>query len=212
MTESWGIRYRPVNHEGRGGWKRGVQYRRVKPGSNHWVPWRSVFPSEAVANHRLKQIESIRDEHGRRMFTGHVFEIVHFPNATHYSPHFSRRELECKGVECRGKRPPANVERNLRLLAIELEKLRDELGGSLGIVSGFRCPVHNRTVHGAAQSQHMKATAADLAVPKGKQMQYVAAAKRVPAFNHGGIGIYPNGGVHVDRRGYAARWNDWVRT
>lgn len=205
-----GIRYKRRDHVGPGGWKRGQQFRRVKPNSPLWIFWRDTFPSKAVAEHRLRQIEAIKGPDGKPLFVGHTFEIVEYPNATHYSPNFRRSELECKGVECRGKRPAPAIERELRKTAIELEKLRTELGHGTGIVSGYRCPVHNRRVNGATDSQHMKATAADLAVPSGRQSHYVAAAKRVPAFNNGGIGVYPNGGVHVDRRGYVARWNSYV--
>jgi hypothetical protein len=204
----FGIRYKHVNHVTAGGWKRGVQYKR-DPKTGRWSFWRDTWPNEMAAELRLEQILAIRDAHGRQLYVGHVFEIVEYPNATHYSPNFRRSELECKGVECRGKRPEPWVEKNLRLLAVELEKLRDELG-PISIVSGYRCLVHNRAVNGAVDSQHMHATAADLVVPHGQQDRYVAGAKKVPAFNHGGIGVYPNGGVHVDRRGYVARWNSWV--
>jgi uncharacterized protein YcbK (DUF882 family) len=40
----------------------------------------------------------------------------------------------------------------------------------------------------------------------------VEAANDVPMFQGGGIGVYPNGGVHVDHREYRARWNSWSRS
>lgn len=136
-----------------------------------------------------------------------VWKRIDFPNATHYSPNFMRAELDCK---CGCTTPPA-IERELHLLAMDLEKLRVVLGHGIGIISGYRCPVRNRQVGGARNSQHMSGKAADLAVPAGSQDTFVDAAVKVPAFNHGGIGVYPHGGVHVDRRGWVARWNDWVR-
>lgn len=140
-----------------------------------------------------------------------VWQRIKFTTATHYSPNFTRAELNCKGAECRGKQPPANIQSNLAKLAQDLELLRMELGHGIGVLSGYRCPIHNANVGGANFSQHMTGNAADLAVPTGKQDTYVAAAKRVPEFNGGGIGVYPNGGVHVDRRGFVARWSSFVR-
>lgn len=136
-----------------------------------------------------------------------AWQRIAFPTGTHYSPNFTRRELECR---C-GCKTPLVIQRRLRLLALDLERLRAILG-PIGIVSGYRCPARNKAVHGASQSQHLTGNAADLNVPAGKQDAYVRAALQVPAFNHGGIGVYPNGGVHVDRRGWVARWNDWVRS
>lgn len=135
-----------------------------------------------------------------------------YPNRTHYTPHFTRAELDCK---C-GCATPKRIQRRLRRLAVQLENLRRELGHGVGILSGYRCPAHNRHVGGASDSQHMYGTAADLRVPHGKQGRYVAAAKRVRQFERGGIGVYPHGGVHVDMRGILgrarARWNNWRRT
>jgi uncharacterized protein YcbK (DUF882 family) len=139
------------------------------------------------------------------------WQRIKYPTATHYSPHFTRAELNCKGPECRGKQPPAAIQTNLGKLARDLEQLRDELGHPLSVLSGYRCPAHNANVGGASQSQHMQGTAADLNVPPGAQARFEAAANRVPAFRAGGIGVYSNGGVHVDRRGWVARWNSWIR-
>ncbi len=130
---------------------------------------------------------------------------VRYPNKTHYSRHFSRKELDCK---C-GCRAPKQVRRNLRKLAVRLEKLRRHLDGPVWIVNGYRCYERNRFVNGAVNSQHLTGKAADLQVPAGQQDNYVRAAEKVPAFRRGGIGIYPNGGVHVDYRSWRARWSSW---
>lgn len=137
-----------------------------------------------------------------------AWQRIAYPTASHYSPHFTRRELDCR---C-GCTTPLRIQQNLARLAGDLELLRVELGGKVGITSGYRCPKRNREVGGASQSQHMQGTAADLAVPTGMQDEFEAAALRVPAFKAGGVGVYPNGGVHVDRRGYVARWNSWRRS
>lgn len=132
--------------------------------------------------------------------------IRNYPTSSHYSRHFPKSELDCK---CGCVTPPA-VARELVETAYQLEKMRDELGGKpLNVISGYRCERHNKAIGGASQSQHRYGTAADVKVPSGEQKRYVAAAERVPAFEQGGIGVYPNGGVHVDHRGYRARWDSW---
>lgn len=137
--------------------------------------------------------------------------LTRYPNETHYSPNFSKAELNCSCFRCRGKEPGRKIRRRLRVLAVQLERFRRELGAKrVGILSGYRCPAHNKDVHGASQSKHMQGRAADIAVPRGQQKKYVAAAERVPRFRRGGIGVYPNGGLHVDTRVGWARWS-WYR-
>jgi uncharacterized protein YcbK (DUF882 family) len=58
---------------------------------------------------------------------------------------------------------PYGIEDNLEGLATAvLEPVRERLGKPIVVNSGFRCPIHNRTVGGAAASQHMKGEAADI--------------------------------------------------
>ncbi len=205
--QTYGIR---IRRKAGDDWTRGKQFRRANGTDSGWVEWRSEWPTKMASELRLAQYR-------RNGWSGHVFPItapqrpVVYPTATHYSPNFTRAELECRGSECNGKEPPREVEKRLTLLAADLELLRHELGDDvLGINSGYRCPVHNKRVGGAAGSRHMVGDAADLAVPSGEQARYFAAAERVPAFKNGGIGVYPGGAVHVDRRGYKARWNSWT--
>lgn len=138
-----------------------------------------------------------------------VWQRIAYPTATHYSPNFTRAELDCR---C-GCATPHTIQTELGKLARDLEHLRTNLGDkSLTILSGYRCAAHNRKVGGASQSQHLTGRGADLGVPTGQQNRYVLAATAVPAFKAGGIGVYANGGVHVDRRGWVARWNSWSRS
>lgn len=87
--------------------------------------------------------------------------------------HFSKQELaRCfrdagRCSECRLTQPamklPYGIEDNLEGLATAvLEPVRERLGKPIVVNSGFRCPIHNRTVGGAAASQHMKGEAADI--------------------------------------------------
>ena len=80
-----------------------------------------------------------------------------------------------------------------RQLVRGLERYRRE-AGPVSIVSGYRDPLHNRSIGGASQSQHMYGNAAD--IPPRLSLERV---RRMRVFT--GIGIQPNGLVsHVDVR------------
>ena len=88
--------------------------------------------------------------------------------------HFKRNEMApCfreNGTRCREcplKQPaeklPACCEESLDALMTEvLEPARRRLGKPIVINSGYRCSVHNATVGGVVNSQHMKGEAADI--------------------------------------------------
>ena len=74
------------------------------------------------------------------------------------------------------------------------------------ILSGYRCPKHNKAVGGAKSSQHMLGTAADIVV-EGVSVGDVAIAAGAVLGDRGGIGRYlKHGFVHVDVRRNRARW------
>jgi len=104
------------------------------------------------------------------------------------SPHFSLKEFRCKCPRrhWRTPRPPAE-------LINVLEALRSRTSRPLSIVSGYRCPAHNASIGGAANSQHLRGAAAD--IPKGRVRveEAVAAGAR-------GIGHWGGWVVHVDVR------------
>jgi zinc D-Ala-D-Ala carboxypeptidase len=80
-----------------------------------------------------------------------------------------------------------------------LETLRHLIGDKpIRIVSGYRCPVHNKAVGGAPDSQHMYAAAAD--IPSG--LVKFAQAMRA---GFTGIGTKGDWVVHVDVRDGALR-------
>lgn len=85
-----------------------------------------------------------------------------------------------------------------------LEKIRHRLGDiPLEINSGVRCPSHNYDVGGVSNSRHVYGDAADVACPMGIDSTTIAAIAEEEGAD--GIGIYPDF-VHVDMRGYKARW------
>lgn len=111
------------------------------------------------------------------------------------SKHFRLYEFESKDT------------REVRLapdLVIGLQRLRDLLQRPVIVLSGYRTPEQNAKVGGVAGSAHMKGIAADVTWD-GFEME--AAVKLAEQAGFDGIGRYPRKGfIHVDVRGYLARW------
>jgi uncharacterized protein YcbK (DUF882 family) len=117
---------------------------------------------------------------------------------------FSRREFAC---HCCGALPVNWAADGVPPLVTALQELRDQVGAPVTVVSGYRCPKHNREVGGAKNSQHVLGMAADIVIPGKSVKEMYAAACGVEAFEEGGIGLYPKQGfIHVDVRDYMARW------
>ena len=117
---------------------------------------------------------------------------------------FSLQEFNSK---C-GRDIPNNVLPNILQLAKNLQVLRDAVGKSITITSGYRSPQHNKKIGGAKDSQHVKGLAADIKVagmtPKEVALVIEALIEQ-GKMKQGGIGIYPSW-VHYDVRGTKARW------
>lgn len=93
---------------------------------------------------------------------------------------------------------------SLKLVDI-LQKVRNHFGKAVIVNSGYRTPSYNKRIGGAAYSQHMYGTAADIRV-NGVKPKEVAAYVETLLQGTGGIGIYSNF-VHVDVRTKKSRWN-----
>jgi uncharacterized protein YcbK (DUF882 family) len=104
-------------------------------------------------------------------------------------------------------------------LVAALQILRDRAGMPVVVVSGCRCPRHNRQVGGEPKSFHLawieegdechEAKAADIRIPGLTLREIYQLALEIPAFKNGGIGLYPDAihrFIHLDVRGQAARW------
>ena len=117
---------------------------------------------------------------------------------------FSLEEFKCKD----GSDIPNDVLPNIIELAKNLQVLRDYLGKSITINSGYRSPKYNAKIGGVKNSQHVKGKAADIVV-KGMTPKEVALVIEglieKGKMKQGGIGIYPNF-THYDIRGVKARW------
>lgn len=112
------------------------------------------------------------------------------------SEHFKVREFACKdGSDV--------VFISAELVEI-LQKIRNHFGLPVTINSGYRTPAYNKKVDGAAYSQHLYGTAADISI-KGVSPKTVAAYAETLLPKSGGIGIYGNF-THVDVRAAKSRW------
>ena len=75
------------------------------------------------------------------------------------------RQQRCK--ECRlvqaASRLPNGIEENIEALVEQvLDPAREKYGKPVVVNSGFRCPLHNKTVGGVYNSQHVSGQAADV--------------------------------------------------
>jgi hypothetical protein len=87
-----------------------------------------------------------------------------------------------------------------------LEALRVTIGQPLHLLSPFRDPTHNTLVGGAKNSQHLYGRAADIDRPRTARPVSEAEAR---AAGFRGVGMISRSNpdvVHVDVRGFDARW------
>ncbi len=118
---------------------------------------------------------------------------------------FSKKEFDSKD----GAEMPSDVLPNVRELAQNLQKLRDYLGKSITINSGYRSPKHNLSVGGSPSSQHLLGKAADIVVQGMSPIEIAQIIENLikkGVLKEGGIGIYDTF-VHYDIRGKKARWD-----
>lgn len=113
--------------------------------------------------------------------------------------HFGRHEFACECGKCGGY----PVEPSRELVAV-LERIRAQAGEAVYISSGVRCRAHNAAVGGSSDSRHMYGDAADIRCYGKTPRQLYDIAD--PMLQKGGLGLY-SWGIHVDTRGYKARWN-----
>ena len=115
--------------------------------------------------------------------------------------YFGRHEFACKCGKCGGF-PVEPDEAFIR----KLDAFRERVGEPVYVNSGIRCPEHNAdpTVGGASNSRHLYGDAADIRCNDKTPRELYDIADEM--FPDGGVGLY-GWGIHVDDRGYRARWN-----
>ncbi len=117
---------------------------------------------------------------------------------------FSLSEFICRD----GSVVPEELMDNVRLLAKNLQVLREHVGKPVIIISGYRSPKYNRKIGGAKKSQHMQAKAADIKIPGMSPAEVKATIVELikeGKMHSGGIGLYTTF-THYDVRGWNARW------
>jgi uncharacterized protein YcbK (DUF882 family) len=117
---------------------------------------------------------------------------------------FNLEEFNCKD----GSLMPNTVMINIIKLAKNLQVLRDYLGASITVNSGYRSPKYNAKIGGVKNSQHLLGNASDLMVKGFTPKQVAEAIEKLikeGKMQQGGIGVYPTF-THYDIRGTKARW------
>lgn len=117
---------------------------------------------------------------------------------------FHIREFKCND----GTKVPTELEANVRLLATQLQALRDHIGIPIHINSAYRTEAYNAKIGGSPKSQHKLAKASDLTTSKYTPKQLATIIKKLiksGKMMQGGVGVYPSF-VHYDCRGIEARW------
>lgn len=117
---------------------------------------------------------------------------------------FHIREFKCN----EGTKVPDHLIENVIELAEQLQVIRDHIGISIHINSGYRTKEYNTKAEGSPKSQHLLAKAADMVTSKYTPKQFAGIIKKLikeKKIKQGGVGIYPSF-VHYDIRGTVARW------
>jgi len=121
---------------------------------------------------------------------------------------FTKSEFDCKS----GEEMPLEVLENVKLLAIQLQKIRDYVGKPIRINSAYRSEAHNEAIGGVKTSQHILGKAADITIDTFTPDEVVSIIENMltnemlGGFYIGGLGSY-NTFTHVDIRDKKARWN-----
>ena len=123
---------------------------------------------------------------------------------------FSKSEFECK---C-GCEMPNDVLDNIKLLAIQLQTIRDYVGQPIKINSAYRCEFHNNMIGSNSKtSQHLLGKASDITINTftpnevADVIENLLVNEMLGSFYIGGLGRY-NTFTHLDIRSYKARWDN----
>lgn len=121
---------------------------------------------------------------------------------------FKIQEFNCK---C-GCEMPSEVLSNIKILAINLQILRDYLDAPIKINSAYRCVEHNKSIGGSVNSQHLLGKASDVVVSgytPDEVFDIVQNLRRNPMLEgviFQGLGRY-NTFTHLDIRDNYSVWD-----
>ena len=109
------------------------------------------------------------------------------------SPHFRVEEFACKDG--------SDAVLISQELVQMLEKLRDKLGCSINVNSGYRTVSHNRAIGGSLTSKHCHGLAADVICKReGKTVSAKEVCCAAQSLNFPGIAYITAGATHLDVR------------
>lgn len=98
-----------------------------------------------------------------------------------------------------------NIRKNVIRTSGNLDRMREFLGGQPVIItSWYRDPVSNKSVGGTSNSRHLTGDGVDFFV---RHLTPKQVYQRLDPWHgsKGGLGLY-SGHIHIDWRGYRARW------
>lgn len=129
------------------------------------------------------------------------------------TPNFTWASYACTD----GTPVPRSLRRNAIRFHWRLERLRHDLGDIPVIVDGpYRTPARNRAVGGASLSRHMSADAGDIYlaqvlrwVRQSPHLRTRTDAVRLAERLFDGVGNETSGTLHLDTRGWIARFVTW---
>lgn len=99
-------------------------------------------------------------------------------------PHVSFAEVACRHCGEINMHPAT---------LMNFEKFRSNMGGKpIAILSGYRCPVHNRAVGGAQASYHLVGLALDVAVHPVATLDLARLVAEATRAGFKGFGFYPH--------------------
>ena len=121
---------------------------------------------------------------------------------------FSLSEFECK---C-GCKMPKDVFENVKMLAVQLQDIRDCFNARIMINSAYRCVEHNRAIGSNDSSQHILGKAADIVIGGNSPDEVADRIESMITDEEvilGGLGRY-NGFTHIDIRtgNRLAKWDN----
>jgi len=114
------------------------------------------------------------------------------------------------------------IDKRILFKVLELQDILTQKGydrDGFQLRSGHRTPFYNTQIRGASKSRHIKGQAVDMTIGDiNKDGTFTKEDKDIVLDicetqvikNKGGIGLYPGTrSVHIDVRGYRARWNSY---
>jgi len=103
---------------------------------------------------------------------------------------------------------PKDKYNNIKVLAQNLQIIKDTINKPIRILSGYRSPKCNKKVRGAKHSQHMEGKAVDIRVTGMSARRLKRVIEKLikrGKILQGGVGLYRTH-IHYDIRGTKSRW------